>query len=178
MSAPQSRCSEVYWLKCAQLFSWTNLTTTVHNKYMRNTQMALKNISRALWSCCHYVLLAQEHRKSLTVRHFYAGIVSLSTIKQVLWVTACACASPQPLCANTDMTEDGDPLYSFWGRGGSTTLTFGCISILRRCHHISIEPCFALWPRFALCLLLPLLWQPFLLWNWSWSTLLLWYPSN
>lgn len=74
--------------------------------------------------------------------------------------------------------------FIFGGRGGgggwysSTTLTFDCISILRRCRHISIEPCFALWPQFAPCFLLPLLWQPFLLRNWSWSRLLSWYSSN
>lgn len=117
------------------------------------------DINRALWLCCHSALLAEEitqcrallcwhsvlvQRRANPVNYCLAPARHCSPVSQHMDTTACRESSKQ------------------------TALTFDCsaTSTWRCC--IVIEHCFALWPHFDRCLLLPH-WGLFLL---KWSTIL------
>lgn len=109
--------------------------------WMRAHHADVKDISRALWLCCHSALLAQEITQCRALLCWHSVLVrhKANPLSYCL-MPARHCS---PVSQHTDTTACRE-------NGRQTTLTFDCSATSRRRCCIVIEPCFALWPHFEL----------------------------
>lgn len=116
---------------------------------MRAQRADAKDISRALWLCCHSALLAQEITQCRALLCWHSVLVRRKT-NPVNYCPAPA-RHRSPVSQHTDTT-------ACWENSKQTTLAFDCSATSRQRCCIGIEHCPALWPHFDRRLPLPHWW--------------------